>query len=116
MSKTIIDIANDFSPTPGLRNRDSGPFSGEQFREERLEPLFKDGDPQEKIVINFDGGYGYAGSFLEEAFGGLVRTLKRNVVDSFEFISTEEPLLIERVKKYMDSAYRYVQGNKNISG
>ena len=111
MSKTIIDIAKEFSPAPGLRNRKTGPNSGEEFRERFLEPLFKDNDPDDKIVVNFDGGYGYAGSFLEESFGGLVRHLKRNVVGCFEFISNEDPLLVERVKKYMDAAYQYVQEN-----
>ena len=109
MNQYYIDIAKDFSPAPGLRNKESGPFSGEEFREKFLEPLFTDGIPEEKVTINFDGGYGYAGSFLEEAFGGLVRKLEKNVADCFVFKSDEEPLLVDRVKRYMEAAYQYVQ-------
>lgn len=66
----IIDIAREFSQFPGGRYRDKGKFSGEEFREEVLWPALQNGG---KVVIVLDGTAGYSASFLEEAFGGLVR-------------------------------------------
>jgi hypothetical protein len=73
MNQTIR-IASDYTKYPGPRYREHGPFSGEQFREEQLSPALKaviaSGDV---LTIVLDGVAGYGSSFLEEAFGGLVR-------------------------------------------
>lgn len=66
----IINVAQDFSRHPAGRFLADGPFSGEAFRRKFLEPAFKKG---EQIRIVLDGARGYGSSFLEEAFGGLVR-------------------------------------------
>lgn len=70
MSETIYyDFAEKFSKNPGLRFRKLSDFSGEQFREEVLEPCFKNNT---KIIINVDGIESALGaSFLSEAFGNL---------------------------------------------
>ncbi|MBZ0259715.1 MAG: STAS-like domain-containing protein [Hyphomicrobiales bacterium] len=66
----MINIADDFSKTPAGRVRSDGPSSGERFREDFLLPQLK----TTKIVeIKLDGAAGYPSSFLEEAFGGLIR-------------------------------------------
>jgi hypothetical protein len=65
-----IDIAKDFSDTPLGRYPADGPFSGERFREEFLCPALKEND---FIAVAIDGTEGYGSSFLDEAFGGLVR-------------------------------------------
>ena len=65
-----IHIAQDFSRAPAGRYRNDGPRSGEAFREEFLVPALRKSD---KVVVYLDGGEGYGSSFLEEAFGGLVR-------------------------------------------
>ena len=64
-----IDIAKDFSDTPLGRYAADGEFSGERFRDEVLLPKLSIG-PVEVVI---DGVEGYGSSFLEEAFGGLVR-------------------------------------------
>jgi hypothetical protein len=69
---TEINIARDFSRSPVGRFREDGPHSGQAFREDVLVPSLAKGD----VVIILDGTDGYPSSFLEEAFGGLVR-LKR---------------------------------------
>ena len=67
-------IAQDFTRTPGPRFRSEGKFSGEEFRQEFLEKWFAEARQQgAKLFIDLDGGYGYAPSFIEEAFGGLAR-------------------------------------------
>jgi len=65
-----IDIASEFSVTPAGRFYSDGPDSGERFREEFLVPALRSPEP---ITIKIDGTAGYGSSFLEEAFGGLVR-------------------------------------------
>ncbi|MGO4619025.1 STAS-like domain-containing protein [Ensifer sp. 2YAB10] len=65
-----ISIARDFTPFPGGRYRRHGKGSGEAFREDVLVPLLKAGTD---TTIDLDGASGYPPSFLEEAFGGLVR-------------------------------------------
>ena len=69
MSKTI-SIARDFSRFPAGRYRADGPFSGEQFRDDKLAPALSQNP---KVIVDLDGALGYGSSFLEEAFGGLVR-------------------------------------------
>lgn len=71
--KTIA-IASEFSRYPGGRYRDDGPHSGEEFRDDHLVPALDAARQQEGVVVVLlDGTAGYASSFLEEAFGGLVR-------------------------------------------
>ena len=65
-----INIARDFSPFPAGRVRSDGPDSGQRFREDFLAPVLLRG---ENLVVDIDGTEGYQTSFLEEAFGGLVR-------------------------------------------
>ena len=70
MAKTI-NLASDFGRFPGGRYRTDGDLSGEQFREDVLLPALQ-GDG-ERVAITLDGVAGLPASFLEEAFGGLVR-------------------------------------------
>lgn len=71
-----IRIASQFSSTPGGRFRSMGPASGEEFREKLVQALSRDHD----VKVILDGTEGYGSSFLEEAFGGLIR-LKRFPAD-----------------------------------
>ncbi|MBO9482237.1 MULTISPECIES: STAS-like domain-containing protein [Gammaproteobacteria] len=72
MSEKIaeFDIGIDFNAFPGGRFIADGPASGEEFRDQHLARLVAEND---KVVIYFDNAMGYGSSFLEEAFGGLVR-------------------------------------------
>ena len=65
-----INVARDFTPYPGGRYRRHGKGSGQEFREQILLPILKAGG---SAVIDLDGASGYPPSFLDEAFGGLVR-------------------------------------------
>lgn len=68
----VIKIAKEFSSTPGGRFKKMGPYSGEEFRDRLISALSKG----EKVKVILDGTEGYGSSFLEEAFGGLIRTRK----------------------------------------
>ncbi|MGQ4659624.1 STAS-like domain-containing protein [Lysobacter sp. F6437] len=83
-----IKIAEDFSSAPAGRFPEDGPFNGTTFREELLVPALSESDI---VVIVLDGVSGFGSSFLEEAFGGLVRLhgydrddLKRRIEVKFE--------------------------------
>jgi len=100
-----INIAKDFSDAPGGRNISDGKYSGEKFRKEILEPEFKEGE--DDIVIDLDGTFGYPPSFLEEAFGGLVRIEiypVDEILKRLKFISNEDPSLPNKIKTYMRNA------------
>lgn len=102
---TIINIAKDFSKTPGARYEKFGPFSGQEFRKKFLESLFQDKSDDSEITIILDGVAGYATSFLEEAFGGLARMFgKEKCLKRLKFISEEDPLLKEEVVKYIENS------------
>ncbi|WP_371734335.1 STAS-like domain-containing protein [Acidisphaera sp. S103] len=64
-----------YAPAPGGRFASDGPFSGEWFRETVLRPaLSRAISHGTKVRVELDGTAGYGSSFLEEAFGGLIRT------------------------------------------
>ena len=68
-----IDIARDFSETPAGRTEDDGPDSGERFRDKFLIPNLEKATRRNPLIVSIDGLEGYASSFLEEAFGGVIR-------------------------------------------
>ena len=98
----VISIAKDFSVYPGGRTPSDGPFSGEEFRENILIPIFNN---NEEVVIDFDGVRGYGSSFLEEAFGGLVRRgIKKDVIfKQLKFQSSKQSIISE-VEQYIKAA------------
>jgi hypothetical protein len=72
--RKLIVVERDFSRFPGGRFERHGPFSGERFRKELLVPALQWARSENGlVVVLLDGVAGYAGSFLEEAFGGLIR-------------------------------------------
>lgn len=65
-----ISIAKDFSSSPAGRFPDDGPFNGQVFRDGVLVPALRS---DSVVELSIDGVNGFGSSFLEEAFGGLVR-------------------------------------------
>lgn len=103
-SVMIINVARDFSPFPAGRYLADGPYSGEGFLNEKLLPALKQGA---KVEVVLDGAMGYGSSFLEEAFGGLVRLKEWPLADLLErikLVSLEEPALVDEIKGYMHEA------------
>ncbi len=84
---------------PGPRYISLGPSSGEEFNNWIKQELAKDKD----LTIDLDGTEGYGSSFLEEAFGGLIRDkLDPDTIKNIKFISVEEPELLEEIKEYIE--------------
>lgn len=72
----LISISKEFSEFPAGRFIEDGPFSGERFRDDLLAPALKEFD---QVTVNIDGTLGFGSSFLEEAFGGLIRVHKFSI-------------------------------------
>ena len=95
----IIDIGKDFSRYPAGRYETDGPFSGELFRSRFLVPAL---DNKKQITIELDGTAGYGSSFLEEAFGGLVRLgYAPKQIKAVILLHSEDPSLIEEIEEYI---------------
>jgi hypothetical protein len=100
-----ISIAQDFSVYPGGRLRADGDFSGEAFREDWLLPNFG----QEPLEVDLDGTRGFDSSFLEEAFGGLVRVLQLTDVEALR----SQLIVTSSIGAYVDEVWEHIQDAVN---
>lgn len=98
-----IVIAKEFSEYPGGRYISDGPNSGERFRLEFLVPAL---EKYEQVTIVLDGTKGYPSSFLEEAFGGVVRNSKFSAKELHHKIK----IIAENIgyKHYVDAIWKYI--------
>lgn len=105
----IIKIARDFSRAPGTRHRVEGKNSGEEFRDTILCPKVREAiDLGVPITVDLDGTFGLGTSFLEEAFGGLIRIDKIDyhvLTNMLNLVSKQEPYLIAEIEQYMKDAH-----------
>jgi hypothetical protein len=108
MTTIKLRVSRDFSRTPGSRYADEGEFSGEVFRKEVLAPAVRKAlDGGSQLLVDLDGTAGYGTSFLEEAFGGLIRNdgyTKEELDRGLHFKSDEEDYLIDDIKGYIADA------------
>lgn len=105
--KVTIKIAQDFSKYPAGRFETDGPYSGENFRNNYLIPAINSLDKDSVLEVDLDGARGYGSSFLEEAFGGLFRTLTSFSFEKFEkkvHINSSDPSLVEEILEYASKA------------
>lgn len=108
----LISVARDLSRTPGPRFVHQGPFSGEAFRS-KLAELLRSCD---RVEVDLDGTVGYGSSFIDEAFGGLVRNAAQFGLDQaslpgrVSFKSETDPSYAEEATRAMDEALRAAQG------
>lgn len=98
-----VSVARDFTRFPAGRYKKNGDTSGEAFRERFLEPPLRDG---KHVVVEFDGTVGYGSSFLEEAFGGLIRSLRLapEAVLSHLTLQSSDPSIVDEIKEYIRDA------------
>lgn len=104
-----IKIVSDFSPTPGPRYEHEGKNSGEIFRKKILFPeVSKAILENQPFTVDLDGTAGYGTSFLEEAFGGLIRINGldyHKIIELMSIITEEEDYLLEDIMEYLKDAY-----------
>jgi hypothetical protein len=100
-----LNIARDFSPTPGSRFIREGEHSGEHFRQSVLAPRLQEAKLAATVLtVEMDGTAGYGTSFLEEAFGGLIRHDGFSLAElkaCLYLVSREEPYLVDDVWEYL---------------
>jgi hypothetical protein len=99
-----ISVAKDFSKFPAGRYLSHGPFPGEKFRDDILVPALMEAD---RVTVELDGTMGYGSSFLEETFGGLVRSRGFSAEDLHSRLtihSSTDPSLIREAWSYVDAA------------
>lgn len=102
-----VNVARDFTRFPSGRYKRNGSTSGEAFRERFLEEPLGRG---EEVRVELDGTIGYGSSFLEEAFGGVVRklALPPEQVRRHLKIHSSDSSLVEEIMTYIDEAGRQI--------
>lgn len=98
----MFSIATDFSVHPGPRYKNQGAHSGEQLRTKLA--AFLRANPG-KVVINLDGTRGMGSSFLDEAFGGLIRDEglpKNDLLKRLTFVSRIDPSYVDEIRDSID--------------
>lgn len=99
----VVNIAKDFTRYPSGRYSKNGNSSGEELRRRFLEQPLLQG---EVVRVEFDGTIGYGSSFLEEAFGGVVRSTGKSaeyILNHLELHSMDDSI-IEEVRQYIEDA------------
>ena len=87
MDSIKISVLNDFGEFPAGRFHPAdGEYTGERFRNELLVPNLQ---KYKKVIVVLDNDEGYGSSFLDEAFGGLVRANSINKDWLHEHLSIE---------------------------
>lgn len=111
-----INIANDYSKTPGSRYEKEGKYSGEVFRKTIFAPAMKEAIENDlNLEINLDGTAGYGTSFLEEIFGGLIREDNipyNEIKNRVSIISLEEDYLIEDIENDLLDAKEKIENEE----
>ncbi len=102
-----ISIAEDFSRYPAGRYPEDGKFNGTAFRKEKLVPPLRE---NHYVEVSLDGVVGCGSSFLEEAFGGLIREgFGKDFLDSHLTITAEDKDMEDFValsREYIDNAHK----------
>ena len=109
MSNIIsLVIAKDFSEIPGARYPEEGDYSGQDFRKNILIPKIKEAIEKHcTLLIDLDGTAGFGTSFLEEAFGGLIRNdnfTYEQLKSVIDFKSEEDSEYINEINDYLKDA------------
>lgn len=74
MVESVTIKLSDFSKFPSGRDDNDGDYNGRRYRETILAPAILEAiRTGGRICISLDGVLSFGSSFLEEAFGGLVR-------------------------------------------
>ena len=98
--KNSISIAKDFSIFPGARYRADGEHSGEEFYEDLLKSRLEQAiESNQKLLIDFDGTWGYPSSFISEIFTRAKKDFmhRADLSEILEFKTGDEPLLRDKI-------------------
>ena len=109
-----LSIAEQFSRYPVGRVQADSDYNGTRFREEFLVPELRKIGARDRLEVTFNGLEGAGSSFLEEAFGGLIRIegMTGAFLEAHLILSTTEDGLQDAVKlarKHINSAAKHTQ-------
>ena len=97
-----ITVVKDFNKRPYGRYPEDGEGCGQFFRQNVLAPALRDYD---EVHVVLDGYNRYGRSFLDEAFGGLIRDegfkfedLKRRLKYSHSLVKSIEIVIADRLE------------------
>lgn len=98
----------DFSKNPYGRYPDDSEFCGQNYREDILEPALREHDA---VHVYLDGYNRYGRSFLDEAFGGLIREssfsgeeIKKRLTYSHELVPNIVRIIEDRIEAAINDA------------
>jgi STAS-like domain of unknown function (DUF4325) len=99
MTVKAINVRDEFTRFPAGRYISDGSYSGERFRIQFLIPALNSAD---LVEIHLDGTLSPGSSFLEEAFGGLLRHgfTTSDLASRLKIVSSDEVLVAE-VRQYL---------------
>ena len=105
----VINVATQYTRTPDVRyeSQNKGK-SGEGFRDTLLFPKLQECIAnQEVLYVSFDGCRGAGVSFLEEAFGGLIRkgVNYEDIQKYLQVVWNSNPRKLNQIAKYIKKAY-----------
>lgn len=111
MGDPIVIKVADFSRYPSGREASDGDYNGSRFRDEILTPAILGArEAHKKIEISLDGVLSFGSSFLEEAFGGLVR---KGIAERSFLRKTIEIVSEKRTHdRVRDAIFRYIETAK----
>ena len=99
MKTKTIQFTKEFTDCPGGRARIHGDFSGEQFREDVLEPALARYD---RVILDLNGVFSFPASFVDEAFGVLVEKLGLDAVKKqLELKLEDNPIALKSINEAM---------------
>ena len=99
MEKKLIRVS-DYTQFPGGRFSSDGEGNAADFRINYLVPPLKE---NQYILLNLDGVNGYPASFIDAAFGGLVRD------EGFDSEFVEEHLELQALEPGYSGAIRLIK-------
>lgn len=113
----VLKVVTDFHPYPAGRYPEDGPGNGTTFRDKFLMPAIQRGA---RVIIDLDGAPGYPSSFLEEAFGGLVRAgiSASTIRERFDFRAVQPGFsrYIGKIWEHIDRAAQVVNAGEKQPG
>jgi hypothetical protein len=114
MTTFVIDLVKDFHPNPyGRYSELDGMGAGDLFRKNVLAPALRRFD---KVHVNLDGYNRYGRSFLDEAFGGLVREENfspREVLEKLTYSHSKVKTIELVIQDRIEASIKHYKMTKN---
>ncbi|MBR3371152.1 MAG: STAS-like domain-containing protein [Rhodobacteraceae bacterium] len=108
MGDKMLNIASEFWKYPAGRSKIDGPYNGETFRINHLAPKLREViQAGGKLTVSMDGLLSCGSSFLDSAFGGLVRDdkfTKKELENHLRIVVT-----MKELERYRTAALRHIE-------